>query len=110
MSQDKHHNERKSYPDEITLKDIILSSVSIIKWIKNNAIGLALCLILSLAISFFWYTRQDEAYVSELTFMLNDDNNPNISGVSGILGQLGIAPQTGKYNVDKLLELSLIHI
>ena len=44
--------------------------------------------------------------MADLSFMLNDDNNPNISGVTSILGQLGIAPQTGKYNVDKLLEIA----
>jgi len=38
--------------------------------------------------------------------MLNDDQNPNISSVSGVLSTLGIAPQTGKYNVDKLLEIA----
>jgi len=107
MSKDKHHNERESYPDEITLRDIVMSSVAGIKWVKKNAIGLALCIILSVAGSFLWYNQQEEVYVSELTFMLNDDNNPNISGVSGILGQLGIAPQTGKYNVDKLLEIAI---
>jgi len=106
MSQDKHHNQRETYPDEITLKDLVMSSVAILKWLKKHALGIALCLVLSLAISLLWYSRQEEIYVSELTFMLNDDNNPNISGVSGILGQLGIAPQTGKYNVDKLLEIA----
>lgn len=109
MSQNKHQIERKSYPDEITLKEIVLSSVAIIMWLKQNWLGLGICLFFSLVLSFVWYSRQEEVYVAELTFMLNDDNNPNVSSVSGILGQLGIAPQSGKYNVDKLLEIAASH-
>ncbi|MCF6239027.1 MAG: outer membrane beta-barrel family protein [Candidatus Marinimicrobia bacterium] len=33
--------------------------------------------------------RQVDQYQAELSFILNDDNNPQISGISGMLGQLG---------------------
>jgi len=105
MNQDKR--DRKTvYSDEVTLHDIIHSSVSIIAWLKKNILGLSACILLSTALVIAWTYNQPDKYVAEYSFMLNDDNNPSISSVSGILGQLGIAPQSGKYNVAKLLEIA----
>jgi len=106
MNEETHHTERKAYADEVTLQDVILSSVTIFNWIKKNFIGLGLSITVMTAVAIGWSYSQEDKYLAELSFMLNDDNNPNISSVSGILGQLGIAPQSGKYNVDKLLEIA----
>ena len=104
MKSNSDHNQK--YADEITLDEVISALADIIRWIKSNILGLGLSCIIATAALLFWYTQQDEHYVAELSFMLNDDNNPQISGMAGVLSQFGIAPSGGKYNVDKLLEIA----
>ncbi len=97
---------QQKYVDEITLDEVISASADVIRWIKSNILGLGLSCLLTLGVVLFWYTQQEDHYVAELSFMLNDDNNPQISGMAGVLSQFGIAPSGGKYNVDKLLEIA----
>lgn len=106
MTHEPNHISRQSYPDEVTLQDFILSSARILKWFKKHWLGLIICIGITLCTTLWWASQQEETYVAELSFMLNDDNNSNISAASSILSQLGIAPQTGRYNVDKLLEIA----
>ena len=104
MKSNSEQNRR--YADEITLDEVITSLADVIRWIKSNIIGLSLSCLLSLGAILLWYMQQEEYYVAEMSFMLNDDNNPQISGMAGVLSQFGIAPSGGKYNVDKLLEIA----
>lgn len=106
MTQESNHISRQTYPDEVSLQDVILSSARILKWLKKHWLGLAVCLCITLGPSLWWASQQEETYIAELSFMLNDDNNSNISAASSILSQLGISPQSGRYNVDKLLEIA----
>lgn len=98
--------KNKRYADEITLSEVVISVAELVKWTRNHALGLILCCGLSCGFALFWVAQQPEEYVAELSFMLNDDNNPSISGVGGVLSQLGIGSSGGKYNVDKLLEIA----
>lgn len=104
MKSNSDHNQK--YTDEITLDEVISAMADVIRWIKSNILGLGLSCIVATAALLFWYTQQEEHFVAELSFMLNDDNNPQISGMAGVLSQFGIAPSGGKYNVDKLLEIA----
>ena len=103
MEPSNHHEK---YADEITLDEVISSSADIIRWIRSNVIGLGLTCLVAVGAVLVWYAQQEEHYVAELSFMLNDDNNPQISGMAGVLSQFGIASSGGKYNVDKLLEIA----
>ncbi len=98
--------QRQQYADEITLDEVVTSVADVIRWIKSNALGLGLFCLISIAAAIFWSLQKEDQYVAELSFMLNDDNNPQISGVSGVLSQFGITPSGGKYNVDKLLAIA----
>jgi uncharacterized protein involved in exopolysaccharide biosynthesis len=45
-------------------------------------------------------------YKAKLTFMVNEDESNTMSGVSSILGQFGFVGRRGRFNLDKVLELS----
>lgn len=104
MNSNSDHNQK--YADEITLDEVISAVADVIRWIKSNILGLGLSCLIATGAMLFWYAQQEDHYVAELSFMLNDDNNPQISGMAGVLSQFGIAPSGGKYNVDKLLEIA----
>ena len=108
MCADRNSNDqfRERFEDEITLSDLIDSLAGYVNWVRKNLVQLVVFIILGVAITVFWRFQQPEEYVAELTFMLNDENNPQVSGLSSVLGQLGIPFSGGKYNVDKLLEIS----
>ncbi len=96
----------EGFEDEITFKELIFSLAGIITWIKGHILKLSIFIFIGLSVSLFWAFKQAPTYVAELTFMLNDDNNPQVSGLSGLLGQFGLPVPSGKYNVDKLLEIA----
>lgn len=92
--------------DEISLYELVVSASKLISLIKRHFIGLALFSILGIiGASFYVYTGQPQ-YNAKLTFILNDQNNPRISGAGSILSQFGLPVQSGSYNVDKLLKIS----
>ena len=105
MSSEKE-NTNTHYPDELTFQEFVQGLAEIILWIKRKVVSLAFCLLLSYIISFIWLSRQQETYSAKLSFILNDDSNSQVSNLSGLLGQLGLPIPTGKYNVDKLLEIA----
>ena len=105
MDSSKHSNRLK-YDDEISLLDLL---VSIKRWgrffIKHKFL-LLFCALLGVGGSLIWRSFQNPVYQADLTLMLNDDSGSSVSGLTSILGQFGIPAASGKYNIDKLLEIS----
>ena len=105
MDRSKHSNRLK-YDDEISLLDLL---VSIKRWgsffIKHKFL-LLFCALLGVGGSLIWRSFQNPVYQADLTLMLNDDSGSSVSGLTSILGQFGIPAASGKYNIDKLLEIS----
>ena len=100
------HPKPEHHPDEISLFEFLSSIANILRWAKSNFKWLSLSILIFSGGIFLWTVSRPQTYTAELTFMLNDDNNPQISSVGGILGQLGLPIPSGKYNVDKLLEIA----
>lgn len=94
------------YPDEITLRELVLSTAHLIKWLKKHVLRLLLFGVIFGALGALWAKNQQESYTAHLSFILSDDNNPQISGLGSMLGQLGFPSTGGRYNVDKLLEIA----
>ena len=97
---------RDQHPDEISLSEFLSSLAVIFSWVKDHIIGLILSITLFVGISLGWTLTRPSTYTAQLTFMLNDDNNPQITSIGGVLGQFGLPIPSGKYNVDKLLEIA----
>ncbi len=99
-------NSNTNYPDELTFEELIYSMASIVKWFRKHLVPIIVACLICSALSVLWAVRKPETYTATLSFMLNDDNNPQVSNIGNILGQFGIPITSGKYNVDKLLEIS----
>ena len=65
-----------------------------------------LSILLSCGGLWFWSQSKAPTYNAKLTLMLSDDSGQSITGLSSILGQFGLPVSTGKYNIDKLLEIA----
>ena len=90
-----------------------LSLYEVLRGIKQSAMYLlrhwkiiALSCLLCISATYFSHKNQQERFTAKLTFMLNDDSGGQLSGITGILGQLGLPVPSGKYNIDHLLEIS----
>ena len=92
--------------DEISLYELVVSASKLISLIKRHFIGLALFSLLGIIGASYYVYSGEPQYNAKLTFILNDQNNPRISGAGSILSQFGLPVQSGSYNVDKLLKIS----
>lgn len=103
---DSAFDKRPNYPDEITLVEFISSLREIIRFLANNWLIYLLSFLLCASGVLYWGLTRQTTYKAELTFMLNDSGQSAMTSFSGLFGQLGIPLNTGKYNIDKLLEIS----
>lgn len=99
--------EKQLYEDEITLKELILKLQEYWRELWRNWLLIGL-----VALPFFLY-KVYSAYTTpptfpgKLTFMVDEDEGGSFRSISGILGQFGFnTGNTGKYNLDKILEIS----
>lgn len=99
-------NPKNRFEDEITLEELVLSMAALLRWIRSHFVRLLIVLLISISLAIVWVIKQPVSYTAELTFMLNDENNPQVSGINSVLGQLGLPVTGGRYNVDKLLEIA----
>jgi hypothetical protein len=100
-------SERPKYVDEITLRDLTKMSASLILWLRIHIVRLLVIWIISIGGMILYQNQKPQLYIGELSFIFNDQNNPQISGASGILSQLGLPTSTGRYNVNKLIRISI---
>lgn len=106
MDSSQNSDYKPEYDDEISLIEFILSIKNAFNHLIRHWLQFSFCIGLAIASILLWSSRQDVTYTAPLTLMLNDDGGSQVSGLSGVLGQFGIPLSSGKYNIDKLLEIS----
>lgn len=100
-------SEERIYDDEITLKELILKIQEYWRELWRNWLLIGL-----IALPFFIYKVYDAyttppVFPGKLTFMVDEDEGGSFRSISGLLGQFGFnTGSTGKYNLDKILEIS----
>lgn len=92
--------------DEISLEDFIRSIKGYANLMLSNWKVFVLSILLSCGGIWFWSQSNAPTYNAKLTLMLSDDSGQSITGISSILGQFGLPVSTGKYNIDKLIEIA----
>jgi len=92
--------------DEISLEDFIRSIKGYVNLMLSNWKVFVLSILLSCGGLWFWSQSKAPTYNAKLTLMLSDDSGQSITGISSILGQFGLPVSTGKYNIDKLIEIA----
>ncbi len=103
---DHESTRRRPISDDLNVTDLIKGLARSVKdvwrhW-KGIIIGILLCGILSA----IWYHRQRPVYPARLSFILSDDNAGQMSSVTAAIAQFGLPVTSGRYNVDKLLEIA----
>lgn len=101
-----NHNQKKQYADEINLLEFFISIKKWILFFFRYRYLLLFSIFLATVGVTIWYKYQPIEYRADLTLMLSDDIGSQVSGLSGILGQFGLPVSSGKYNIDKLLEIA----
>lgn len=102
----EEQNRQYRDEDEITLKDIFVATRKFVL----QALGMwwvfaGLFLVIGGYLVYDAWTTP-VTYKAKLTFMVNEDEGNSMSGVSSILGQFGFAGRRGRFNLDKIVELS----
>ena len=92
--------------DEISLEDFIRSVKGYIHLLLSHWKIFLLAILLSCAGLWFWSQGKAPTYKASLTLMLSDDAGQSVTGISSILGQFGLPVSSGKYNIDKLIEIA----
>jgi hypothetical protein len=94
--------------NELSLKEIIVTGQEYLQELLHNW---KLIILISIPLIFYMGYKAmttDPTYSAELTFMVNEDDGGGLGAVGGLLGQFGLGGGGGggKYNIDKMLELS----
>ena len=92
--------------DEISLEDFIRSVKGYIHLLLSHWKIFLLAILMSCAGLWFWSQGKAPTYKASLTLMLSDDAGQSVTGISSILGQFGLPVSSGKYNIDKLIEIA----
>ena len=101
----KDQGQYHAAADEVTMADIVNEVVDFVhlafrKW----WIYAVLFLVIGGYLGYQAFATPTK-YKAKLTFMINEDDG-GFPGVSGILGQIGLGNRRGRFNLDKVLELS----
>ena len=99
-------DQKKQYDDEVSLIEFFISLKQWFLFFLRYRYLLFFSIVLATSGVFLWNKLQSIKYQADLTFMLSDDLGSQVSGLSGILGQFGLPVSSGKYNIDKLLEIA----
>ncbi|MEM9918105.1 MAG: hypothetical protein AAF990_08415 [Bacteroidota bacterium] len=106
----KHEAQSPTMPrseeDDITLKDVILKVFYYLEEVLRNWKWLLLFPIPFALFMMYRTWHIKPLYPGTLSFMVNENDGGGVSGVSAVLGQIGIGRGRGKYSLDKILELS----
>ena len=93
--------------DEITLKELIQKLQEFWREVWKHWLLIGLIILPIVAFMLFRAFTTPVTYPANLTFMVNEDEGNSIGAMAGILGSFGLGGGAGgKYNLDKILELS----
>lgn len=106
QEQNSSSGQRIVYPDELSLKEFLLGLVDILRWLKSHWWQLALCILIGAGAYTYRQLSKEPQYQATLTFILADDHSNGMGGLGSVLGQFGLPSSSGKYNIDKLLEIA----
>ncbi|MFT4567777.1 MAG: hypothetical protein ACI9FN_002744 [Saprospiraceae bacterium] len=95
-----------SYPDEMTLQEFVLGLVDILRWLKSHWWKLGLVMLMCIGGFLYNLFNKEPEYRATLTCILSDDHSGGIGGLGSVLGQFGLPANSGKYNINKLLEIA----
>lgn len=95
-----------SYPDEMSLQEFVLGLVDILRWLKSHWWKLGLVMMLCIGGLLYNLFSKEPEYRATLTCILSDDHSGGMGGLGSVLGQFGLPSSSGKYNIDKLLEIA----
>ena len=104
----EHNTSTHVNPEEVSLKDLILRLLEFYREIIKNWKIVLLITIPFIAYFLYKAFTKPPTYPTELTFMINEDEGGGLGGAMSILNQFGLGGGggAGKYNLDKILELS----
>lgn len=99
--------KQTTYDDEISLRDLVLKVKLFIREIKTYWYIPAVCILLAVCFQTYKYLTFVPEYPARITFSVDEDEGGSNSGLTGILGQFGLASvRPSRYNLDKILALS----
>ncbi|NND05150.1 MAG: hypothetical protein HKN87_02120 [Saprospiraceae bacterium] len=108
MADTIDHNSSESLrEDEVTLKQlIVMLREYIVEVLSHWKLAVLICLpFVAYKLYDAWTTKV--VYPATLTFMVDEHQGGGSAGIANVLGQFGISGvQHGKYNLDKILEIS----
>lgn len=92
--------------DEVSLYDFLRSAKRIVKAFWSRKWMFICCGLVGLIVGVIIQMRSEEKYNAVLTMMLSDDRGQSLSGISSMLGELGLPLSGSKYNIDKLVKVA----
>lgn len=95
-----------TYEDEVSLLDFLVSVKKSALFLWHRRFLLSICFFLAFGFLGLKQYLSPVEYKAALTFMLSDDLNNQVGSVSSILGQIGLPISSGRYNIDKLVEIA----
>ena len=96
------------FESDISLKHVILKVQDYIRTCFRSWKFIGLSAVLLGLLVFFVKLNNPNTYQANLTFMLNDDQNGSLSGLTAILGSFGLGSLGGakESSLDRILELA----
>ncbi|MDX1478473.1 MAG: hypothetical protein R3301_12255 [Saprospiraceae bacterium] len=95
-----------TYEQELTLSDLVGAVRLFVEAALRKWWLFALLFVLIGGFLIYRAYTHTPTYTARFTFMVNEDESGGLSGVASILGQFGIGARRGRYNLDKIVELS----
>ena len=75
---------------EMTLKELIMSSASMLKYVRSKWLFIVLFMVLGAAIGFLIALPKKSLYKAELTFVLESGRQNSMAGYAGMASQFGL--------------------
>lgn len=94
--------------NEITIAELIFLIERQIKYLWSKWTLILLFSLFTSSLFLVYHFFKPVTYTAELTYMINEeDGSTGIGSISSVLGQFGLSGSVkGKYNLDKIIELS----
>jgi len=100
-------NTNRQYPDEISVKDLILLIWAYVLEVLRSWKLVFLSILLCTLFFLFNSLTSNHKYWSELSFMINEDETTSLGGGLGsLIGNFGLGGLGNNFNLDKILSLS----